>query len=115
MLFRTVEYGRPIEILPGMRLTFHDAGHILGSASITLEVAEAEPGKWDKRLTTLAFTGDLGRKGAAVVQDPEVLGKADAIITESTYGGRRATAQCQRSEKSWQKLSERPHKRAACS
>jgi metallo-beta-lactamase family protein len=89
MLFRTVEYGRPIEILPGMRLTFHDAGHILGSASITLEVAEAEPGKWDKRLTTLAFTGDLGRKGAAVVQDPEVLDKADAIITESTYGGRR--------------------------
>ncbi|MBN1236814.1 MAG: MBL fold metallo-hydrolase [Methanotrichaceae archaeon] len=86
-LFRTLEYGRALEILPGVRLTFRDAGHILGSASIALEVTENQ-GDGKVRVTTLAFTGDLGRKGAAVVRDPDVIGRADVLITESTYGGR---------------------------
>ena len=84
-LFQTVEYRRPLEILPGIRLTFSNAGHILGSALVTLEIAE---GRDEKKVTTLAFTGDLGRKGAAVVRDPEVFSRADVLITESTYGGR---------------------------
>jgi metallo-beta-lactamase family protein len=41
-----------------------------------------------EKMTTLAFTGDLGRKGAAVVRDPDILDRADVLITESTYGGR---------------------------
>ncbi len=84
-LFQTVEYRRPLEILPGIKLTFRDAGHILGSATVALEIAE---GRDEKKTTTLAFTGDLGRKGAAVVRDPEVFSRADVLITESTYGGR---------------------------
>jgi len=82
-LFQTVEYGRTLTIFPGIKLTFHDAGHILGSATISLEVTEGE-----KSVKTLIFTGDVGRKGAAVVRDPETLKRADILITESTYGGR---------------------------
>jgi len=84
-LFRTLECMRPLEILPGITLTFRDAGHILGSASVALEIAE---GHKEKKVTTLAFTGDLGRKGAAVVRDPDIISRADVLITESTYGGR---------------------------
>jgi metallo-beta-lactamase family protein len=84
-LFQTVEFQRPLQILPGIKMTFKNAGHILGSASVTLEVAE---GRDKKKVTALAFTGDLGRKGAAVVQDPDIIDRADVLITESTYGGR---------------------------
>ncbi len=82
-LFRTVEYDRPAEILPGVCLTYRDAGHILGSASVTLQVTE------NGKTKTLAFTGDVGRRGAAILCDPEVMDRADALITESTYGNRR--------------------------
>ena len=84
-LFQTVEFQRPLKILPGIKMTFRNAGHILGSASVALEIAE---GRDKKKVTNLAFTGDLGRKGAAVVQDPDIIDRADILITESTYGGR---------------------------
>lgn len=84
-LFQTVEFQRPMEILPGIKMTFRNAGHILGSASVSLEIAE---GGDKKKVTALAFTGDLGRKGAAVVKDPDIIDRADILITESTYGGR---------------------------
>jgi metallo-beta-lactamase family protein len=53
---------------------------------VALEIAEDRGS--EKKVTTLAFTGDLGRKGAAVVRDPETIERADVLITESTYGGR---------------------------
>ena len=81
-LFHTVEYDRPIEILPGVRLTYRDAGHILGSASVTLDLAE------NGATQRLAFTGDVGRRGAAILRDPAVMDRADVLITESTYGDR---------------------------
>ena len=81
-LFHTIEYDRPSDVLPGARLTYRDAGHILGSASVALEVKE------DGRTTWLAFTGDVGRKGAAILSDPQVIERADVLLTESTYGGR---------------------------
>jgi metallo-beta-lactamase family protein len=85
-LFQTVEFWRSLEILPGIRMTLRNAGHILGSASVALEIAEGREA--GKKVKTLAFTGDLGRKGAAVVRDPDVIKQADVLITESTYGGR---------------------------
>ena len=81
-LFRTVEYDRAAEILPGVRLTYRDAGHILGSATVTLQVTENGKTKY------LAFTGDVGRQGAAILRDPAVMDRADVLITESTYGDR---------------------------
>ncbi len=81
-LFRTVDYERSIEILPGVRARFRDAGHILGSASVTLEVRE------NSHVTRLAFTGDVGRPGTAILRDPQPLDAVDALITEATYSGR---------------------------
>ncbi len=82
-LFRAVDYDDTIEILPGVQLTFRDAGHILGSASVTLEARQ------NGHLARLAFTGDVGRYGTAIVRDPQPLGAVDALITEATYSGRR--------------------------
>ena len=106
-LFQTVEYGRTLEILPGIRLTFRDAGHILGSATVTLEIAE---GQGEKKITTLVFTGDLGRKGAAVVRDPDIISRADILITESTYGGRYHGPMSEAKEKLARIVSETAHK-----
>jgi len=106
-LFQTLEYGRTVEILPGIKLTFRDAGHILGSATVTLEIFE---GQGEKKVTTLAFTGDLGRKGAAVVRDPQVLERADVLITESTYGGRHHGPMNKAKEKLARIVSETAHK-----
>ena len=71
------------EILPGIRLTFFEAGHILGSASVLLECDE------EKRTTRLVFSGDVGRKGLPIIRDPAPpTGGADVVIMESTYGNR---------------------------
>jgi metallo-beta-lactamase family protein len=83
-LFRPVEYGSPVDVAPGIRATFADAGHILGSAIITLDVEEA--GRPARRLV---FSGDLGRTGTPIIRDPtQVTDGADFVIMESTYGGR---------------------------
>jgi len=105
-LFQTVECRRPLEILPGIRLTFRNAGHILGSASVTLDISE---GRDKNNITTLAFTGDLGRKGAAVVRDPEIIDRADVLITESTYGGRHHGPMSEAKEKLTRIVSETAH------
>ena len=60
-------------------VTFRDAGHILGSASVTVEAGGR----------TVGFTGDLGRPGAPILRDPEVLPAVDVLLMESTYGDRR--------------------------
>jgi metallo-beta-lactamase family protein len=82
-LFKTVSYRKNFQIdgLNDVIVTFYDAGHILGSASIVLEIIEN--GKKYK----LGFTGDLGRKYLPILKDPEFMGNVDYIITESTYGG----------------------------
>ncbi|MBI4277284.1 MAG: MBL fold metallo-hydrolase [Armatimonadetes bacterium] len=74
----TVAYGRPYRLPGGVRLNFLDAGHILGSA---ISVLDAEG-------VRLIFTGDLGRRGAPILRDPEIAAEADALIIESTYGDR---------------------------
>lgn len=83
-LFSAAEYGRTIDVAPGMRATFHDAGHILGSAIIVLDVEEG--GGPARRLV---FSGDLGRPGTPIIRDPTaIIDGADYVVTESTYGGR---------------------------
>jgi len=75
-------YGRPGQVAPGVTLTFHRAGHILGSATVLLEL-EGPPRR------RLLFSGDLGRYGAPILPDPERGVEADVLVVESTYGGRR--------------------------
>ncbi|MFI5261233.1 MAG: MBL fold metallo-hydrolase RNA specificity domain-containing protein [Candidatus Limnocylindrales bacterium] len=83
-LFRGVDYEAPIDVAPGIRATFHDAGHILGSAIIVVEVTEAAA-----PLRRIVFSGDLGRPDAPIIRDPTaILDGADFVLVESTYGGR---------------------------
>jgi metallo-beta-lactamase family protein len=79
----TVSYNRPTWITPNVKLEFYDAGHILGSAMAVLTVTEK-----DGRETRIAYTGDLGRKGKAIIRDPALLPPVDYMILESTYGNR---------------------------
>jgi metallo-beta-lactamase family protein len=77
-----VPYNRPFDVVPGVRASYIDAGHILGSASVLLDCTE---GGKTKRLV---FSGDIGRNGLAIVRDPIPPEGADALIMESTYGNR---------------------------
>ena len=81
--FAAMPYGKTFSPLPGVQCTFIDAGHILGSAQILLELGE---GTTKKRLL---FSGDLGRKGLPILRDPETPKvPCDYIVMESTYGNR---------------------------
>ncbi|MDF1615197.1 MBL fold metallo-hydrolase RNA specificity domain-containing protein [Desulfurivibrio dismutans] len=76
---------RSKEILPGIRLTFTEAGHMLGSANVILDIHEQKSGR-DLRLI---FSGDIGRPGIPIIRDPAKLSEgADILIMESTYGHR---------------------------
>jgi metallo-beta-lactamase family protein len=82
--FREIAYNQEVEVAPGIHATYHDAGHILGSAIIRLRVREDEDGE-DR---FVVFSGDLGRPGTPIVRDPTPLVHADYVVVESTYGGR---------------------------
>jgi metallo-beta-lactamase family protein len=76
--FMGAPYGAPFAPLPNVRARFIDAGHILGSGQLVLEL----PGM------KLLFSGDLGRKGMPILRDPDPPPPADYLVMESTYGGR---------------------------
>jgi len=77
-----VEYDEAFTPLPGLSVEYRDAGHILGSATMTLTVEE------EGRVVTLGFTGDVGRDGRPILRDPRPMPDCDYLICESTYGGR---------------------------
>ena len=80
--FHGLPYGQPAEVVPGLTLTYHDAGHILGSAIVELCYRDNGTDR------TLVFSGDLGYRDAPVMNRPARLRHADAVIMESTYGDR---------------------------
>ena len=82
--FVTVSYHRPLQIAKGVTLTFIDAGHILGSAQVVLDI-EDHAGKKSFRLL---FSGDVGRPGNDLLDPAEACADVDNLIMESTYGGR---------------------------
>ena len=82
-LFKPASYGQTIQATEGVKVCFHDAGHILGSS--WLEVTADDEGRSRK----LVFSGDLGMPNRPVLNDPEkVIAKADLLLIESTYGDR---------------------------
>lgn len=81
-LMATVDYARTFEPAPGLKVTYLDAGHILGSAFIEIEYEE------DGKVTKLVFSGDLGRPEQLLVNDPSRLISTDYLFLESTYGNR---------------------------
>jgi metallo-beta-lactamase family protein len=80
--FRTLPYHRRERIAPGVDLTFLDAGHVLGSSVVVLDVEERGARR------RLVFTGDLGRRNAPILRDPEVPDGTHVLMMESTYGDR---------------------------
>jgi metallo-beta-lactamase family protein len=80
--FAPVNYGEPLALGGGIRATFHDAGHVLGSAMIKLTVSDGNEER------TVLFSGDVGRWQMPILRDPTVFSQADYVIVESTYGDR---------------------------
>ncbi|MGB6042725.1 MAG: MBL fold metallo-hydrolase [Pirellulales bacterium] len=80
--FVPVDYERSFDPVEGVRGIFRDAGHMLGSASVALDVST------NGRSTRLVFSGDIGRHDTPILKDPAVLPDADFVIMESTYGDR---------------------------
>lgn len=80
--FVTIGFHKPFKINGNIELTFVPAGHLLGAASVILNINEDGVSK------KIAFTGDIGRKNYPVLVDPEPLPAVDYLVCESTYGGR---------------------------
>jgi len=76
-------YQRWFKVASGVHARYFEAGHMLGSAGIEVEITEANGQK-----KTLVFTGDVGRWGTPILRDPAPLPECDYLICESTYGGR---------------------------
>ncbi|MBX3000475.1 MAG: MBL fold metallo-hydrolase [Caldilineaceae bacterium] len=82
--FVSVGMERSVPVADGVKVTFYEAGHILGSAIVVLEIREHKTGKeW-----RIVFSGDLGREEMAILRSPTVIREADILLMESTYGNR---------------------------
>ncbi|MEM7218828.1 MAG: MBL fold metallo-hydrolase [Pseudomonadota bacterium] len=76
-------YNRWIDVVPGVRVQLHDAGHIMGSAIVEVAITDAGVDR------TLVFSGDLGQFDTPILRDPTLMARADIVLMESTYGGRK--------------------------
>lgn len=79
---RTAHYGGELVLDGGIRVTFKDAGHILGSSFLVIRIGEGDAER------TLVFSGDLGNPGRPFLPEPTGPPEADYVITETTYGDR---------------------------
>ena len=80
---RGVKYRVVTDIVPGVRIRFRDAGHILGSCSVEIWVEE------NGLERKIVFSGDLGQYDTPILKDPEAIDQADLVLMESTYGSRK--------------------------
>lgn len=80
--FKGLVYRKKVKILPDVTLRLNDAGHILGSSIVELWLED------QGQVRKLVFSGDLGRPGMPILQDPALIQQADLVIMESTYGDR---------------------------
>lgn len=80
--FIALNYDRPILVADGLTVTFRDAGHILGSAQVVLDIREGA------RKFRYLFSGDVGRGNDDILRDPQPVDAVDYLQIESTYGGR---------------------------
>ena len=81
-LLQPVTYNESVDVTEQVQVTFRDAGHILGSASLEMTIKGAQQSK------KLVFSGDLGRYDNPVLYDPTPIAEADVVVVESTYGDR---------------------------
>jgi metallo-beta-lactamase family protein len=90
--FVGINYDRPLPVADGLSVTFRDAGHILGSAQVVLDIRE------NGRQYRYLFSGDVGRGGDDILRDPEPVEGVDYLQVESTYGGREHTPKANANE-----------------
>ena len=81
-LFQPVGYGKKLSLADGIDAVFHDAGHVLGSAMLMLNVSQ----NGERR--KILFSGDVGRRNRPLLKDPTLFKQADYVLVESTYGDR---------------------------
>jgi len=81
-LFDVKPYDKIFHLGSGLQYRFLDAGHILGSSSLELDYQDSD------REKKIIFSGDIGKKGNPIIQDPSIPPEADFIVMESTYGNR---------------------------
>ncbi len=81
---KKIQYDQPFEPVPGVRATFVEAGHILGSAAIVLDIEDRSPSR--RRNIRLWFSGDIGRLDKPLLRDPVFPSDADYLLMECTYG-----------------------------
>lgn len=81
-LRQPIAYNNERQILPGITVSFHEAGHILGSSIVRLRIEDRHETR------TLVFSGDLGNPNSPLLRDPTVITEADVLLLESTYGDR---------------------------
>ncbi|MCH9646929.1 MAG: MBL fold metallo-hydrolase [Deltaproteobacteria bacterium] len=93
-LVKTVPFHQTHEVLPGIRLEYRRAGHLLGAASLNITAKGS-----DGNSRTWCFSGDIGRYDVPILKDPETTQtKPDALLLESTYGDRAHEATDPKSE-----------------
>jgi len=81
-LLQGASYEQEVQIADGITAAFFEAGHIFGSSSIKLKITQGDESR------TLLFSGDVGRWDVPIIRDPAVIGDADYVLVESTYGDR---------------------------
>ncbi len=92
-MFTGCAYNQWYQITPEIRMMYRDAGHLLGSANVTLEIKEGG------QVTTVGFTGDIGRPDRPILKDPHSMQQVDYLICESTYGAKDHEGNPEQSEK----------------
>lgn len=90
--FVSINYDRPMPVADGVTVTFRDAGHILGSAQVVLDIRE------EGRRFRFLFSGDVGRGHDDILRDPQPIENVDYLQVESTYGGRVHSAKAHANE-----------------
>jgi len=76
------DYGQTVDLGPGIKITFTDAGHLLGSAIVRAQISESGTEK------TVIFSGDLGNTNQPIIRNPQPVSEGDYLVIESTYGDR---------------------------
>jgi len=99
-MFTGHNYERWVKINDEVELLFRDAGHILGSASVTLKITE------NGKTKRIGFSGDIGRPNRPILRDPKPMPEVDYLICESTYGAKDHTAKPAEAEKFLQIIQE---------
>ncbi|MEW6033788.1 MAG: MBL fold metallo-hydrolase [Chloroflexota bacterium] len=92
-LLSPISYGKTVRLGSGVEATFHDAGHVLGSAMIAVNISQNGESR------RLLFSGDVGRWNQPILRDPTLFDQADYVVVESTYGDRLHESSAATSEK----------------